>query len=233
MKPDGTGSRIGKCGMTWSFTATTDTSLSHSAHGTDTVQSAKKELARLIKKTKQQHWAKLIEDVENDSFGKAYKAVRSRLRGDGPLGILSEIGERPIACLFPTRVKELLSIPSESCKVEDPTVTIEEIITAGKRIKCNKAPGPDGIPPEAVKVMMKECSGCVKDVFGELLRQGRLSHDWKVGRLVLPSKERKPPEQPSSYRFLCLLPTVGKTYQAILSSRLTKELEEIGALSEC
>ncbi|OQR67885.1 RNA-directed DNA polymerase from mobile element jockey-like, partial [Tropilaelaps mercedesae] len=51
-------------------------------------------------------------------------------------------------------------------------------------------------------------------------------------RSVLLRKGGKPSEQPSLYRPLCLVPTVGKAFEAILASRLTKELEGNGSLSE-
>ncbi|OQR79065.1 hypothetical protein BIW11_02621 [Tropilaelaps mercedesae] len=46
--------------------------------------------------------------------------------------------------------------PKKSCEEEDLAVTIEELINAGKKIKCNKAPGQDDIPSQTVKAMMKE-----------------------------------------------------------------------------
>ena len=66
----------------------------------------------------------------------------------------------------------------------------------------------------------------------QLLRAGEFPERWKKARLVLLPKPEKPPEDPSSYRPLCLLDTAGKAFETLLSRRLTDELEEEGALSK-
>ena len=194
-------------------------------------KTAKKALSLLIKRSKERAWDKLIEEVEADPYGKAYKVVRRKMGGAKKLAIPTDLGERVITHLFPTHPDHPITVPRGEDE-EDAKTTIPEILAIEKKIKSGKAAGPDGIPPEAVKAMMRDHPGYVKDVFDALLSHGRFPTDWKKGRLVLLPKEGKPPDSPSAYRPLCLLPTAGKAFEAILAARLTKELEDKGALSE-
>lgn len=49
---------------------------------------------------------------------------------------------------------------------------------------------------------------------------------------MLIQKAGRPPEDPTSYRPLCLLDTVGKFFKRILTKRLNHHLEAIGAIAD-
>ena len=57
----------------------------------------------------------------------------------------------------------------------------------------------------------------------------RHSDDTKV---VLLSKENKPPDEPSSYRPLCMLDIAGKLFQRIISVRLEAAIQQVGSLCD-
>ena len=63
------------------------------------------------------------------------------------------------------------------------------------------------------------------------LTEGTFLPIWKRQRLVLIRKKGKPNEDPSSYRPLCMLDTVGKILEQILLTRLEKVLTNAGGLS--
>lgn len=50
--------------------------------------------------------------------------------------------------------------------------------------------------------------------------------------MVLLRKGDKPVENPSSYRPICLLNTVGKLFESIIRMLLDKHLEEVGGLND-
>ncbi|OQR66729.1 hypothetical protein BIW11_13961, partial [Tropilaelaps mercedesae] len=76
--------------------------------------------------------------------------------------------------------------------MEIPIVTIEEITEAGAGIPTGKAPGPDGIPAEALKTLAKTRPEFLAKVATKLLRTGTFPREWKRGRLVLIPKAGKP-----------------------------------------
>jgi hypothetical protein len=189
-------------------------------------KAAKKLLRAQIRRSKERCWIEMCEDVERDPFGKAYKIVMKRMgavntRVPGPL--LDDVVRR----LFPQRPVQdwdhLLSGNGDEYSFQP--VHDAEVTQAESRISTRKAPGVDGVPPEVVKIFMRLKPSVFSAVANRLLREGRYPREWKNARLVLLPKPGKSPEDPSAYRPLCLLDTVGKAFEAILVNRLTKELD--------
>jgi len=54
---------------------------------------------------------------------------------------------------------------------------------------------------------------------------------WKTAKLVLVPKSNKPLDQPSSYRPICLLNTMGKFFERIIKCRLESYLEGSAGLN--
>lgn len=69
-------------------------------------------------------------------------------------------------------------------------------------------------------------------VFNELLRKQTFSSEWKTARAVLIPKKGRDPGEPISYRPLCLLSTISKTYEFLIRARLESVLNEKGGLAE-
>ncbi|GBO99081.1 Probable RNA-directed DNA polymerase from transposon X-element [Eumeta japonica] len=84
----------------------------------------------------------------------------------------------------------------------------------------NKAPGLDGVPNIALKTSIKAASELFLDVYNTCLKEGTFPRKWKQQRLVLLPKGKKPPEEPSSYRPLCMLDTAGKIFERIIHQRI-------------
>ncbi|CAB0028342.1 unnamed protein product [Trichogramma brassicae] len=79
--------------------------------------------------------------------------------------------------------------------------------------------------------------GCARpDIFLRVytmcLETGVFPSGWKRQRLVLLPKPGKPPDEPSSYRPLCMLDTAGKILERIICDRLEAFTERPGGLSE-
>ncbi|CAB0028326.1 unnamed protein product [Trichogramma brassicae] len=139
---------------------------------------------------------------------------------------------RPVAALFP-RVPSgpALRLPR---RVEEPipAVTLEELKGAQSRIKERSAPGPDGIPNSALKIAIAARPDIFLPVYTTCLETGVFPPVWKRQRLVLIPKPGKPPDEPSSYRPLCMLDTAGKILERIVCDRLKAFTERPGGLSE-
>ncbi|CAB0028724.1 unnamed protein product, partial [Trichogramma brassicae] len=69
-------------------------------------------------------------------------------------------------------------------------------------------------------------------VYTACLRTGVFPACWKRQSLVLPPKPGKPPEEPSSYRLLCMLDTAGNILERIICDRLEATTESPGGLSD-
>ncbi|CAB0040007.1 unnamed protein product [Trichogramma brassicae] len=69
-------------------------------------------------------------------------------------------------------------------------------------------------------------------VYTACLRTGVFSACWKRQRFVLLPKPGKPPEEPLSYRPLCMLDTAGKILETLICDRLEAITESPGSLSD-
>ncbi|CAB0031138.1 unnamed protein product [Trichogramma brassicae] len=103
---------------------------------------------------------------------------------------------------------------------------------ACRRIKYHTAPGPDGVPNSAIKIAIATHPDIFLQVYTACLQTGVFPAFWKRERLALPPKPGKPPEEPSSYRPLCMLHTAGKILERIICDRLEATTERPGGLSD-
>lgn len=90
-----------------------------------------------------------------------------------------------------------------------------------RSLKAKKAPGPDGIPNEVLKIVTQQKAGLLLDIFNACLKSGMLSSRWKVAWLVLIRKG-KGDLLPSSFRPLYMLDAVGKLYERLLALAKTE-----------
>jgi len=111
-------------------------------------------------------------------------------------------------------------------------VSNEELLAIAKGLKAKKAPGPDGIPNVALKAAIHAFPDMFRTVLQKCLDEGHFPDRWKIQKLVLLPKPGKPPEDPVSYRPICLLDTLGKLLEKIILNRLTKCTESELGLSE-
>lgn len=179
----------------------------------------------LITRSKNRAWQELIDAVEDDVWGLPYKVVMGKLRARPPkipADVLHEITEG----LFPSQEWRGGNHPVGGPE-DFPEITVEEVVEAGARLASGKAPGPDGVPPGVVKLLITRRPEVFRGLADRLLRSGRFPDIWKRAHLVLIPKGGA-----GKYRPICLLDTAGKVLENILVARLHKELEELQALSD-
>lgn len=172
-------------------------------------------------------WGSLLQDLNQDIWGDAYKIVRQRFGRRIPL-LPQPLAVAVAAALFPIHppVPYRAIVPPEATPF-----TQLELTAAWRRMSPGKSPGPDLVPAEAVRAAANLCPDQILAVFNSLLQAGVFPRQWKVARLVLLKKPNKPDGIPSSYRPLCLLPTLGKLLEGLLLGRLRGELQRTGDLS--
>lgn len=190
--------------------------------------SCRRELRMLIQQSKRREWAKLCDELNNDTWGTGYKIVTGRLINKMPVSLTTEKKKAIAKVLFPVS-EEWMEPKGPSCNVE--VFTEEEMRAVVMKMKSGKAPGIDGIPPEAIKCVAKVAPEWILNVMNNLLKQQNFPKKWKVAKVVFLLKGGKSPQDPSAYRPLCLLNTFSKLYEGMVRLRLEQELEVAGGLS--
>jgi hypothetical protein len=188
---------------------------------------ARKKLKLEIGRAKEKAWKEVCQEVEEDPWGLGYKIVTKKI-GSQPRPLLSVAEKKEIALkLFPQQKRCTWYRVVE----EPPPFTTEELIQAGKKTKSGKAPGPDCIPPEVVKIALQTTTDTALEMYNQLLKRNEFPDRWKEARLVLLQKGTKDSNGSQAYRPICLLDVLGKVYEQLLVHRLNEELSAKHGLS--
>jgi len=192
----------------------------------------RKSLAMVIKAAKDKVWSDLIATVDNDPWGKPYKVVMKRLRSARPIPGIDLPGrlETIVNKLFPTKRPTRENTPSNG--TAGAAVSATEILNAAKSLPNGKAPGPDGITNEILRVAVSGNPDAFQSLFNRCFSDGCFPVSWKRGRLALIPKPGKPLENPSSYRPICLLDNCGKLLEKVVVSRLREYLQGTGTMAD-
>jgi hypothetical protein len=110
-------------------------------------------------------------------------------------------------------------------------ITEEEIKKALKKLKPNKAHGPDIIPSDIFKILGDKIVPCLKLLFNSVLDSGEFPHQWNTS-FVIPIHKKGPKDVMDNYRCLSVGSSMGKIFNSILNERIICHLDENSLLSE-
>jgi hypothetical protein len=110
--------------------------------------------------------------------------------------------------------------------------TPSEVLQAFRGLKVGKAPGPNCIPNRVLRHLPKRAIIFLTKAFNAVLRRQYFPPVWKHARVVPILKPGKDPTQPSSYRPISLLDTLGKLFEKILLTTVLREVNELGLLRD-
>lgn len=191
-------------------------------------KAARTNLKRAIVASKRTCWDNLCREVDGSPFGDAYRIVMRRYERTPPVLPAATV-QGIVAALFPTHEPVRYEVFADQ-----PCAPFgrDELISAASKIKPGKSGGPDGVPPDVIKLLASEYPDDVLRVMNRCLEAGEFPRVWKHGRLVLVRKNDKHDDAPSSFRPLCLLNVLGKLLEHLVLGRLCLELCESGGLSE-
>lgn len=96
-----------------------------------------------------------------------------------------------------------------------------EIVGIIKKLANNKSPGHDLISNKVVKNLPMKSIVHLAHIYNAALRLSYFPTSWKASVIVTVLKPGKPPENPSSYRPISLLPVLGKILEKIILKRIT------------
>lgn len=195
---------------------------------------ARRTLKLEIKRSKRIKWEDLKREVDTDPWGLGYKVVLRKLGSQSSCPKMEEMQMWYIVnSLFPTLAEENRPpCPTQPREEEIPAFTIEELQQAARSLRNKKAPGPDGVPMEVLKVITRSHPDVLLNMYNQCLNKGVFPAVWKRQRLVLISKGKGNPNSPSAYRPLCMLDAAGKLLERLLKPRLAAAIEAAGGLSE-
>ncbi|XP_046681483.1 uncharacterized protein LOC124368252 [Homalodisca vitripennis] len=185
-------------------------------------------LDRLTEDAKQHYTVAIAEDF--NSWAVDWDRKETNARGSALLDVIATLD---VVLLnngdTPTFIKgEEFIYPAVQCETKDiPPVTENELMAACDRIGNNKAPGLDGIPNITLKKTIKALLKLFLETYDSCPREGTFPRKWKQQRLVLLPKGKKPPDEPLSYRPLCMLDTVGKILERIIHKRVEKVVDQL------
>ena len=191
-----------------------------------------------IRKSKRTFEKKLVGNIKNDSKNfYAYVRSKQKVRGKvGPLennrgNILSdgfhmaEVVNEYFSSVFTT--EDISSLPVPFTKFEGNKsehlgqlfVTPEMIAQKIKKMKDNKSPGVDGIPPK----LFKEISTPLANFFNLSLEKGIVPSEWKEANIT-PLFKKGSRNKPENYRSVSLTSVVGKLLETLIRDHMVEFL---------
>ncbi|XP_070851452.1 uncharacterized protein [Drosophila suzukii] len=192
---------------------------------------AKRTLKHAILDSKRECFLKLCDAAEQDPCGGAYRLVVKRVSAGSRSPTDPETLSDIVRTLFPSGSAKESEQHETAPTWEIEEVTEAEVAEAGRSLQNNKAPGPDAVPNRAMKLALGLRPGTFADLYNACLREGTFPRRWKAQKLLLLNKPGKPPGEASSYRPICLLDTVGKVFEKLISKRLNLAVDAAGGLS--
>lgn len=191
---------------------------------------ARSSLKLLIYRAKRSAWNQLLDRLNDDIWGEGYQLITKRLAGERQrYKMPNEQLELIVNALFPERTEAL---PHKVYGGQTPDVTEEELRRALQRLKTGKAPGPDGVTVEIARLVGENCGERLLCEMNNCMRSQIFRREWKEAKLLLIPKSGSSPDQPSSYRPLCLINVFGKLLESVVKERIERELEEKGGLAD-
>lgn len=106
-------------------------------------------------------------------------------------------------------------------------ITIDEVRSAIKRLKNNKAPGPDGLTNEFYKLLSPKLESTLTTIFNSFLKGDTPPLYFNSALLKILHKPGRDPVLPGSYRPISLLNSDYKLYTKIIAERLKVVLPDI------
>ena len=133
--------------------------------------------------------------------------------------------------LFGNSTLTLQNYQSPPPSLSEKHFTYREIKNAVFSFNPKKAPGPDNIDHNILRVLFKNFPELFMNLYNNLLELNYFPDAWKIGELVYFKKEGKPAALATSYRPITLLPVLGKVFEKLILKRINHHLYHANTLS--
>lgn len=111
-------------------------------------------------------------------------------------------------------------------------ITKEEIETALRKLKNNKACGEDFIFNEYIKHSSPVMVDLYVEIFNMIFDSGQIPEKWLAGDIIPIYKGKGSQQEPQNYRPITILSCFGKLFTGILNDRLQKYSDEFNIILE-
>ncbi|KAI5731333.1 hypothetical protein M8J77_008370 [Diaphorina citri] len=150
----------------------------------------KKNLRVAITQSQSLAWKKLCDELNDNIWGTGYKIVCKRFASPTANNLTTEEKLAVVDKLFPRH--QLIEWNTEPVQLDDiPLFSLDELLEVCLETKCGKAPGPDRISPEIIKLFIETKPDVCLKLFNDQLKMGTFPDIWKRARLVLIEKEKE------------------------------------------
>lgn len=125
--------------------------------------------------------------------------------------------------------REWLASPTENIADDDPVlrpISHEEVLSVICGRKTNSAPGKDKVSWKSLKAAPRNILISISVLLTGILRLQHWPKSLKTGVFVMIPKPGRNPRNPDNWRPICLLPTISKILEGILSSRIARLIED-------
>ena len=126
----------------------------------------------------------------------------------------------PISPLADPQQDELPLAPVLEPEVFCHPPTVDEVRTAIRKLAFGKAPGPDGIHPELLRIAEEPAVQYLHQLFTLIWDQRTVPEDWKDGVVIPVYKGKGSRSSCKSYRPITLLSVPGKVFAMLILGRL-------------
>ena len=200
---------------------------------------AKRNFEKELLKARTESWEKYVNDqVKLDPWGTPYKIVSEKIRSPTIMSTLRTTdGSHTRGWRESVELLMRVLLPDDSIEEDEEhhkimrelsertyftgnrtkPFTEEEVMATIKKLKKKKSPGPDGIRSEVLQQISNILVPHITQLFNQCLKQRKYPDQWKLSNLVIIKKgEDKDPEEPKSYRPVCLIDPLGKVFEKLL-----------------
>jgi hypothetical protein len=133
-----------------------------------------------------------------------------------------------VPAVIDVALRSYFQTPAREHKLTNP----DEVHEAIRGLKVGKAPGPNGTPNRALKHLPQRAVSLLVRIFNAILITRHFPSLRKHARVTSILKLGKHPTQPSSYRPINLLDSIGKLFENILLAKILHEVSERGQMRE-
>ena len=186
-------------------------------------------------------WKKLYTYGVKENFMKRIEITGLQLQSGNCTSSLEETIDVILDKAFPPdcdrfdnafHVQWRLSARSEYSSHVDPPFSPAEVDEIIRQLKHGKAPGPDAIPNEIIKYFHRFFPTVLHRLFNNCLKLGAFPRAWKKALvIVIPKKKTLKVPHVNNLRCICLLSSLGKCFEKLVTNRINWHLYSESLLS--
>lgn len=203
----------------------------------NTVVKERAYLKKIIRKSKKECWEKWLQSADGDHVWDVLRGTKRKTRMDaigtlhGEHGMTASTNDEKRALLtmisFPSQNRAPengIEINEQSTEIWD--VGSDAISKALYAMPNRKAPGPDGITAEMLKLLQSITPGFLDNVMKLAVRLGCHPEEWRKARgVVIPKPGKADYSKAKAHRTISLLNVIGKILEKLMADCLTERLE--------